>query len=145
MKIPLETKNYIENGYKNVHDLPSSHLESFDKERLDQLEKMPREEAAKVLGEKFFEDKVMNRPGTLAAFRELALGSGAKKFAEHYSDYVCKPEKLKKNDSDMYNYMRDRIFHGREFAPRPSSMDISFTGKTEMVHEPGKKAGHELQ
>jgi len=142
MKNSLETTNWLENGVKEVHDMPRSHTEGLD---MAQLEKLSLQDAAQEVGKKYFAENIQNSPGKLAAFRELEQDGGPEQFAKHYLNYMTKPKELKNNDSEMYEYMKNRVFHGREYPAKPTSQSISFTGSNEMVYDPDKRKGGALQ
>lgn len=126
MKRPnMEGTNTLEQlNAGTVRELPQSHLEEMD---ISNLEKLSRPEYTKEVGRHFFSDSVENSPGILGAFREMEKKGGKEQFARHYSNYITQPGALNRENPDMYGFLRDRIFHGREYGVKlPSSQQISF-------------------
>lgn len=121
----LEGNNSLEQlNAGTVRELPQSHLEGMD---ISNLEKLSRPEYTKEVGRHVFSDSVENSPGLLGTFREIEKNGGKEQFVQHYSNYITHSGTLKRENPDMYNFLRDRIFHGREYGVKlPSSQRISF-------------------
>ena len=119
-----EGLKWMENAYKNIHDIPRTHMEGLEK----QLENLSKLDASLEVGKKYFEEEVQGSAGLLGPFRELSKDGGKEQFAKHYSDYLNRPESMKKENPDMYQFMKDRVFYGREYSQMPNSQKISFTG-----------------
>lgn len=150
MKITLENSNWLENRVNDVHDMPKSHTEGLDAAQLEKLENLHVRDAAVEVGKKVFAEHLQSNPGKLAAFRELEKDGDAEQFANHYRDYMTDSGRMKKNDPEMYSFMKERIFGGNEYPKRPGSQSISFTNRMGMpdlgmVHDPSTKKGSALQ
>ena len=126
MRMPnLEGTNSLEQMTAGtVRELPQSHLEGLN---ISNLEKLSRPQYTKEVGKHVFSDTVETSPGLLGAFRELEKSGSQEQFAQHYSKYITHPGFLNRENPDMYNFLRDRIFHGREYGVQiPNSLGISF-------------------
>ncbi|MBQ7917007.1 MAG: hypothetical protein IJ315_09535 [Firmicutes bacterium] len=102
----LEQRNGLE------RDFPENHLENM---KLDQLEKMSPTDAAKEIGRNVFQNSVVKYAGDRGAFMRLEKEGNADVFGEYYSKYVNHPETLRSENPEMYKFMQDRVFFGREY------------------------------
>lgn len=124
---PLEKAGDLE---KSLRELPASHLERVDVKALEELTKW--EACEKIAGD-YYDGLEKGAPGILNGFSEISGGKGKEAFQEAYSDYVTKPEQLREKEQPLYDFLRDRVFHGREYAVEvlnlePKQEKIGFTG-----------------
>lgn len=95
-----------------VFDIPRSHWEGLDK---TQLEQMSLQDASLEIGKQYFTEDIENSPGTLQAFQALEKDGGAEQFAKYYSNYISMPKIMSLQNPQMYAFMRDRVFFGKEY------------------------------
>ena len=114
---------------KSLCELPSSHLEHIDVKALEGLTK--REACEKIAGD-YYDGLEEGAPGILNGFTEISGGAGKEVFQKAYSDYVNKPEQLKEKERPLYDFLRDRVFRGREYASdtteKEAGQELSFGG-----------------
>lgn len=108
----LERTNVSDTQAAKVCDIPRVHLEGLDEAK---LEKMDPQAAAFEVGKNYFNTDIQTSAGDLEAYKELDKNGNAEKFAKAYSDYVNLPSIMKIRDPQMYEFMRDRVFYGKEF------------------------------
>lgn len=108
----MEIKETRETQATSISDVPSAHLEGLDKAK---LEKMDPQAAAFEVGKNFFNEDVQTSAGVLESYKELDKDGNAEKFAKAYSDYVNMPGIMKIRDPQMYAFMKDRVFYGKEY------------------------------
>ena len=109
-----------EMSHKNGLEVPATHLENMNKE---ELEKMSPQEMAEKIGSNVYELNVKDLAGIKGAFQACSETGGKEEFAKKYSEYVNNPEKMKDESPKMYDFMRDRIFSGREYSIEEAGPD----------------------
>ena len=126
MRMPnLEgTQSHEQLNAGTIRDLPQSHLEGMD---ISNMGKLSRPEYTKEVGRHVFSDSVENSPGILGAFREMEKNGGKEQFAQHYSDYVSMPSIMRLKNPEMYDFMRDRVFYGKEYKYETKSNEFNMT------------------
>lgn len=122
MSMEIKETNEVNSG--TVCDIPSTHLEGLDTEK---LEKMNPLAAAFEAGKHYFSKDVENCKGTLDAYLELDKNGNAERFAKSYSDYVNMPRVMLSRDPNMYAFMRDRVFYGKEYQHETKSNAFGMT------------------
>ena len=120
----LETNETREIQATSISDVPSAHLEGLDKAK---LEKMDPQAAAFEVGKNYFNEDVQTSAGVLEAYKELDKDGNAEKFAKSYSDYINMPGIMKIRDPKMYEFMRDRVFYGKEYKYETKSNAFNMT------------------
>jgi hypothetical protein len=92
-------------------DLPEGHLEKgSDIKTLNEA------------GSKFYEDHINGSPGIEGEWRKLA-GTGLG-FTEAYEQYITNGSKLKETNSEVYDFLKDHVFYGREYEALSKTHDI---------------------
>lgn len=140
----FETKEWLENRPKEIYDMPLAHTEGMDTEK---LKEMPLDEAMFEVGKRLYSEELGSNPGLWAAYKELERDGDTNSFAKYYVEYCRDPGSLRTRDPEMYDYMRYRIFCGREYPDIPSSQRFSFTGhgnRMNMVPEDFRTLGSKL-
>lgn len=115
---------------KSFSEFPSAHLEKLD---IASLEKLTLQETAECVGSNCYSNYIEKSSGILGDFSELSGDGGKDVFVKFYSEYVNEPGQLKEDNPEMYNFMRERIFFGREYEIEPLngenvSEQLSFSG-----------------
>ena len=110
-------------------ELPANHREGVSEH---DIEGMSPSDAVRRYGESYYQNVLESQPGRLGAYERLSEGGGREEFARDYGRYVLSPEEMRDEDPELYAFMRDRIFRGREYEVEEvtgaSSDDPSFGG-----------------
>lgn len=99
-------------------ELPLSHKEGIGAQGIEGLSPS---DAAQRYGSSFYENVLESQPGRLGAYEKLSEGGGREGFARDYARYVLSPGEMRKEDPELYDFMRDRIFRGREYEAKDVS------------------------
>ena len=93
-------------------ELPQSHLEGIDPGR---LEHMDISEKVRMAGEQVYTGRVETQAGIMGAFESLTPEGTKEEFVKNYEQYVMNPRELQREQPELYDFFRDRIFYEREY------------------------------
>lgn len=92
-------------------ELPATHAE-----HLEHRDGLTLGEVAHAL----FHDGLHFGDGLRAEWRRLTGGEAEEsRFVQAYADYLSAPVDMRRADPDGFAFLRDRVFHGREYGPPP--------------------------
>ncbi len=108
MKIEKNKETGIrEFGQPKTFELPRAHTEG--------LTISDKESITEKAGENVYRNNVLKSVGTLAEFQSLSDTKDEKDFCNQYERYVTDADELKEQNPKMYEFMRTRIFCGKEY------------------------------
>lgn len=93
-------------------ELPKSHLENIESRNLEGAD---LSSTLKTIGECCFDRVVMPFPGLRYGFSEISGSNSRKYFADCYCRYITSPKELREEKPEIYAFMRDRLFYGKEY------------------------------
>lgn len=91
-------------------------------------EGLPRLDDIEAVARCWYEQNIKEFPGLAAAFREISpKDSGPEGFTRLYAEYVESAEEMKEHNPAAYDFMKSKVFPGREFSsPTFSEGEVAF-------------------
>lgn len=104
-------------------ELPSSHLDGMFELReglngingKDYQILITKSELVYQVGNHLYDSYIAKTPGLRNSFETVGMDSGNTAFAKAYGEYVLDPDDFKNNNASLYNFMRDKVFLGKEY------------------------------
>lgn len=115
----LEQLAILEHRESTGIELPKSHLENLESRN---WEGKDLSLSMKTIGECCFDRSVMPFPGVRYGFFEISGSNTREYFADCYCRYVTSARELQEEKPEIYAFMRDRIFYGKEYFETPSPL-----------------------
>lgn len=96
----------------NGYEVPPSHLERL---KTDELKEFSPENAMEKVGAQVYDSLLKPFAGYLRQFSDLSGSCDCNTFSRKYAQYILHPSELKSENMPLYDFLKEKIFAGREF------------------------------
>lgn len=114
----FDGREYLQDALAVSREIPATHLEGLlARDAAADISAMSRGSLLEAVSKNLYTEFLVSTPGLESEF--LALmgdGAGVSAFSSLYNEYVCNGSELLQKNPQQYNFIKDRIFHGIEYA-----------------------------